>query len=88
MHSLIYLVTATLSFMLSALQYLMMARAIMSWFPVSEDNVILNFLYAVTEPVIMPVRMLLEKLGWFEGLPLDMFFFFTFILLSILRTFL
>lgn len=88
MHSLIYLVTATLSFMLSALQYLMMARAIMSWFPVSEDNVILNFLYAVTEPVIMPVRMLLEKLGWFEGLPLDMSFFFTFILLSILRTFL
>ena len=88
MHSLIYLVTVTLSFLLSTLQFLMLARAIMSWFPISEDNIILNFLYAITEPVIMPVRMLLEKFGWFEGLPIDMSFFFTFILLSMLRTFL
>lgn len=88
MHSLIYLVTATLSFLLSALQFLMLARAILSWFPVSEDNVIVNFLYAVTEPVIMPVRALLERLGWFEGLPIDMSFFFTFMLLSILQMFL
>ncbi|MBQ7922306.1 MAG: YggT family protein [Clostridia bacterium] len=84
----IYLVTATLSFLLSALQFLMLARAILSWFPVSEDNVIVNFLYAVTEPVIMPVRALLERLGWFEGLPIDMSFFFTFMLLSILQMFL
>ena len=88
MHSLIYLVTATLSFLLSALQFLMLARAILSWFPVSEDTVIVNFLYAVTEPVIMPVRALLERLGWFEGLPIDMSFFFTFMLLSILQMFL
>ena len=88
MHSLIYLVTVTLSFLLSTLQFLMLARAIMSWFPISEDNIILNFLYAITEPVIMPVRMLLEKFGWFEGLPIDMSFFFTIILLSMLRTFL
>lgn len=88
MHSLIYLITATLSFLLSALQFLMLARAIMSWFPVSEDNGILQFLYAVTEPVILPIRALLERLGWFEGLPIDMSFFFTFMLLSILQMFL
>jgi len=88
LHSLIYLITATLSFLLSALQFLMLARAIMSWFPIGEDNVIAGFLYAVTEPVIMPVRALLERFGWFEGLPIDMSFFFTFIILSILQTFL
>ena len=88
MHNLIYLITATLSFLLSALQLAMLARAVLSWFPVDEDNRIMNFLYAVTEPVIMPVRALMEKFGWFEGLPIDMSFFFTFILLSVLQTFL
>jgi len=88
LHNLIYLITATLSFLLSALQFAMLARAILSWFPMDEDNAIVGFLYAVTEPVIMPVRALLERFGWFEGLPIDMSFFFTFILLSMLRTFL
>jgi len=32
----------------------------------------------------MPVRTLCERFGWFEGLPIDMPFFLTFILLSVL----
>ena len=62
----------------------MLARALVSWLPIEEGSPIENFLIAVTEPVIMPVRALFENLGWFEGLPIDMSFFVTFILLSIL----
>ena len=33
----------------------------------------------------MPVRALLDYFGWFEGLPIDMAFMITFILLSIVE---
>jgi YggT family protein len=71
-----------------ALQFFMMARAIISWFPIDDGNPIVVFLYSLTEPVIMPVRMIMDKFGWFEGLPIDMSFLITFLLLSILQMFL
>ena len=88
MQNIVYVIVGTLSFLLSALQFAMLARAILSWFPMEEDNVIIGFLYSITEPVILPVRVLMERLGWFQGLPIDMSFFFTFLLLSLLQTFL
>ena len=88
MYQLIYVIAATISLALSALQLLMFIRAILSWFPVNEDSVFLRFVYMVTEPVILPVRILLDKFGWFEGMPIDMAFLITFLLLSMIRMFL
>ena len=88
MYQIVYVVVATVRVLLVALQFLMMARAIISWLPVNEDNPIVVFLYSVTEPVIMPVRSVIERFGWFEGLPIDMSFLITFMLLSILQMFL
>jgi len=87
-YQLVYVVTTTVKCLIGLLQFLMLIRAILSWIPMDEDNKINTFLYAVTEPVIMPVRMIIERFGWFEGLPIDMSFFITFILLSILEMFL
>ncbi len=88
MYQLYYIVSATVRIIIGVLQFLMLARAIISWLPIEEDNPIVSFLYGVTEPVIMPVRALLNRLGLFEGLPIDMSFFITFILLSVLEMFL
>lgn len=68
---------------LSVLQIAMLVRAIMSWFP-TESNRFENFLYTITEPLIMPIRILFEKLNWFQGLPIDISFFVTYLLLSVL----
>ena len=86
MYQVLYVVAATVRVVVYALQLLM--RAILSWMPMDEDNAVENFLYSVTEPVIMPVRSVIEHFGWFEGLPIDMSFFITFILLSIIGMFL
>ena len=88
LYQLFYIVSATVRIIIGVLQFLMLARAIISWLPIDEDNPIVSFLYGVTEPVIMPVRALLNRLGLFEGLPIDMSFFITFILLSVLEMFL
>lgn len=88
MHQIYYVVSVTVRYIIAAIQFMMMGRAIISWFPIDEDNPIVTFLYAVTEPIIIPVRSLLEHFGWFQGLPIDMSFFITFILLSIIEMFL
>ena len=88
MYQIVYVVSSTVRIIIAALQFLMLARAIISWLPIDEDNPIVTFLYAVTEPVTMPVRAVLDRLGLFEGMPIDMSFFITFILLSVLEMFL
>ena len=37
-------------------------RALVSWLPISQGNFILRILDAVTEPVISPVRALMNKI--------------------------
>ena len=61
----------------------MFIRAIMSWFP-TESNKFENFLYVITELLIIPIRKLFEKFNWFQGLPIDISFFVTYLLLSII----
>ena len=75
----------TVRVFLAAIELAMFLRAILSWF-FAEDSRLGNFLYAVTEPVILPVRLLFERLGWFQNLPIDISFFVTFILISLLSS--
>ena len=46
----------------------------------------LDFLALITEPVIMPLRLLFERMGWFEDSMIDVPFMLTFILLLIVET--
>ena len=68
--------------LLSALEICMLVRAVLSWFPIRDDNPILRFVEMVTEPLIAPIRALLDRTGWFRNFPLDMSFFVTFLLIS------
>ena len=86
MHTLSYLLISTVDVILMALQIAMFLRAVMSWIPGFEENRFSNFLYTITEPVIMPVRALFERMGWFQNLPLDAAFFVTYILLALIST--
>ena len=83
MEYIMFVIVRAVRALLLGLEIAMLLRAILSWFPIDEDNRFLNLLYCITEPIIMPVRALLEKLGWFQDLPLAMSFFFTYILLSV-----
>ncbi|MDR2168272.1 MAG: YggT family protein [Clostridiales bacterium] len=62
--------------------WLMFARAIMSWIPSLRESFISNFLAAVTEPFISPVRKLVAKSPLSGGV-LDFSFLITMILLQL-----
>ena len=72
--------------LLSVLNFAMLGRAILSWIDPMGDGPLASFLYAITEPIILPFRKLFEKLNWFVGSPLDMAFFFAMISIIILQT--
>ena len=55
---------------LTAVQFAMLARAILSWFPMNSNKFI-DFLHTVTEPFIYPVRMLFEKMNAAVGEVVD-----------------
>ncbi len=81
----VFVITQFVRLFLSILQFLMMIRAIMSWLPFDEESNVVSFIMMVTEPVIMPVRMLLDRFEWVHELPIDISFLVAFILLSILQ---
>lgn len=76
----------TASLILDVLQFMMFARAIVSWFPNLSESGVGEFLYTVTEWIIAPVRALFDKFGWNNNMILDIPFFVTFLLLSVLGT--
>ena len=80
----IFILTRVIQVLIIGLQAAMFLRAILSWFAIDEETPLGAILYCITEPVIMPVRALLDRFGWFEGLPIDMSFLFAYILLSII----
>lgn len=71
--------------MLVVLQILMFARAIMSWIMADEDNAFIKFVNTVTDPIIIPVRMVLEKIEFIRNMPIDISFFVAYILLVIIQ---
>jgi len=84
--SITYIIVQFAYYLIVAVQFCMFVRAILSWVMPEEDSALLRFLYAVTEPVIFPVRALLDRVDFFRGFPIDLSFMITFILLSILET--
>ncbi len=70
---------------LMAVQIAMLVRAVASWFPIGE-NIITDVAYAVTEPLIIPVRRMLEHFETVRNFPIDIAFFVTFMIVSLLST--
>ncbi len=81
-HAILY---HTLSAMLTILWLALFLRAIFSWFDPTGEGWFSGLLYMITEPMIHPIRVLFEKMNWFQGTPLDVPFFALVIVVSLLR---
>ena len=50
-----------LSLVTTIVTWMIIIRAVLSWFSVSSNNQAVRFLYAVTEPILEPIRALLRR---------------------------
>ena len=87
MEELLYFLRTTLYYLLWVLDIALLMRALFSWFDPERSSRLSVFLYLVTEPIILPLRRLFERLNWFQGTPLDMPFLFTMILIMVIQAF-
>jgi len=67
----LYVVASFVDVLLTVMYFALFARAISTWLPLDEEGPIVNFLYMVTEPVVMPIRAVLENFEFFQTSPLD-----------------
>ena len=79
----IYILIVFVLIFISAIESAMFLRGLLSWFT-DLDGPLVQFLYVLTEPAIMPMRKLFVKMNWFQGTPIDMAFSATSILLLII----
>lgn len=84
MEYVLYILMRAVLMVVIVLDVALLLRAVLSLFGVDEETAVGALLYFITEPVILPIRALLDRLGWFDGLPIDMSFLFTSMLLNIL----
>ena len=82
---LLYVLVSTASLLIDGITLLMFIRAIFSWFPTESPGKLQLVIHHMTEPFIAPVRKFLWRMGWFQGLPIDMSFMVTYLLLMALR---
>ena len=81
----VYLIKNTAMILITVLELAMFARAIFSWFDRTGESGLSVLLYTITEPVILPVRRLCERMHWFEGIPIDIPFTITWLCLMVLQ---
>ncbi len=58
-----YILRETIMRFISLINFLIIVRALFSWFSRNYSNPIYNILYQLTEPILAPFRLLQEKLG-------------------------
>lgn len=84
----LYVLVKFVGIFLDVILIAFLARALLSWITIGDgESRIGTILYCITEPFIVPVRLLCDRFGWFAGLPLDMPFMISSLILAIISMF-
>jgi len=73
--------------LVEAVELLVIVRAVGSWIPANGGTwgKIYGYIYALTEPVLAPVRKLLSKIPFFASIPVDFSPIALFLILGLLQ---
>ena len=83
--TLFYLFQSLIVILIDVLLLAMFVRAVLSWFDPMQEGRLSGFLVLITEPVILPIRILCDKMHWFEGMPMDMPFMLSWLVLMLIQ---
>lgn len=65
------ILVSALSIFYDILTFAILVRCIISWLPISRDNFFVKIIYALTEPMLGPVRRLIDKSPLGGGMMVD-----------------
>ena len=58
------------TFFLQAMMWLIIGRSLMSWFPNARRNQIVQLLYQITDPILVPLQRLVPRIGMIDITPI------------------
>ena len=85
MDAVIYIFKQLIIILIDVLHVAMLVRALLSWFDPMQEWKLTAFLHILTEPVILPIRALCDRMHWFEGMPIDIPFLLSWLALSLIQ---
>lgn len=59
-----------LSYLCNIISFAIFIRAILSWFPISPNNIFVAIIYQITEPILAPLRRIIPPVGGLDLSPL------------------
>lgn len=88
MEAVFYILAKVVAVYLGIATYSMLGRVLLQFFVVPEESRLYALLFFISEPVIVPFRLLFAKLNIGQGIPFDMPFMAACLALSVIRLFL
>ena len=85
MSTVLLILAATVTIYLTALTFMMVLRVLYPFFSAAEDRKAYSFLYATTEPFLMPVRGVLSRIEFFASSPVDFTYIITVMLVMVVQ---
>ncbi len=86
MEELFFIVSRAVNLFLSIFMLLLLARVLIGFFSDEEESRAYFFCYAITEPVVSPVRNLLALIPFLEESPIDFSFMATCLIISLVQS--
>lgn len=79
------LIYKSFEILIKIIDFVILIRVILSWIPLGRDNPIIKLVYALSEPLLYPIRELLRKSPLGDGMMLDFSPIILILLLQILQ---
>lgn len=76
-------IATLLLYLLQIVKLLVIVRCILSWFP-NQDNKIVEIIYRLTEPILYPIRELIQRLMGGRAIMIDFSPILLFLLIQVL----
>lgn len=64
-----------------------LARVLISWFPIPKGSQLIRILYMITEPILSPIRRIVQRSEFTKNLMIDFSPIIAFLLLQVVRNF-
>jgi YggT family protein len=82
MNSIVY---QAVNLVFSVIEFAIFAVVIISWLPIPKDNVIVRILYQITEPILAPIRGIIERSSLGKNMMFDFSPIIAFLLIGLIR---
>jgi YggT family protein len=78
-------IRAAISFVFVVMELAILVRVFISWIPVPKDNKLIGLLYQVTEPILAPIRSIIEKSSISKNMMFDFSPIVAFLIIGLIR---